>query len=157
MTFRLLGLVRSKLSNNISVLSQWSQERGELNLNVSYLEIWTHWNLVLCWVLIFKRILRGLNRAWSKKQSSMLFHASLIEARAVINDFGQVERKRNLRLSHLKKKKFQSCAMASSRATFQIQNNTELKQKLGFERSSIIINNCGIRKLQLRQEWSIAC
>lgn len=41
--------------------------------------------------------------------------------------------------------------MASNRAAFQIQNNTELMQKLGFE-SSIIINNCGIRKLQLSQE-----
>lgn len=50
-----------------------------------------------------------------------------------------------------KKKKFQSCVMASNRAAFQIQNNTELMQKLGFE-SSIIINNCGIRKPQLSQE-----
>lgn len=154
MTFRLLGLVRSKLSNNISVLSQRSQERGELNLNVSYLEIWTHWSLVLCWVLIFKGILRGLNRAWSEKQSDVLSRL-INRSKSCHKWFFQVERKRNLRLFHLKKK-FQSCVMASNRAAFQIQNNTELMQKLGFE-SSIIINNCGIRKLQLSQEWSIAC
>lgn len=83
----------------------------------------------------------------------MLFQTSLTEARAVIHDFAQVESKIHLRLSHLKiKQNFQSCEVASNRAAFQIQYNTELKQKLGVESSSIITDNCDIRKLQLKPE-----